>query len=1005
LTAVAQGIESAPANAIAVPGDYDNDHCTDMALKSPSGIWYIDLCENGFGGLWDGVYYGSGDSTAIPIPADYDGDGRTDLSVKDNTGMWGIDYASNGFGHFDEQHWMYGDNSGIPVPAKFDSDNRADLSIKGADGCWRIDYSADGFGAFNETKCGYGDNTPVPVPADYDGDAHADLAIRGTDGCWSIDYWGFGTWDEIRCYGLLNAIPAPADYDHDNRIDIAIKDYNGVWRIDYSTGGFGSTWNATYLNKGGSTAVPVPGDYNGDGWTDMAVKDNSTGAWSIDFYPFGSGYEMSVSTTSINRVVIDQDKPYITSTKLYTDPSIIGVSNGEVPLYANTAYVTIGRRYVVDAAVAAGTPRLVSTNKAATASSIESATYSAAKAFDASSTTRWASNYSDNEWIYVDLASEYLISSIRLNWETAYGRKYRLEVSSDLSTWTEVATEENGNGGIDDFTFPVSDSEKPLPTARYVRLLGIQRGTQWGYSLWSFDVYGIPPGAGSVRQNPMNISPNLKVVNGDNGGTYVFKKRITHRRFAMTCTAPGTYLLRFWLDGYDPDQGITVVCEASQPGLYGRVTTRTWVGGAGYPLGFLYRPGTPIGGVTVHATRFPDVDVTTTTALGNGTWSLPGVTGTVSVEFTTTCFPPNCQFSDAKAVNVTVPEGSGTNLDVSLEEYFPGYTMYIDYSRGRTLLHTLTVDTAAAGPVPTVKIAPSPYARYITDPDEMQPECKKRGFTATPEYEKLFNIASNNPQIKAIVNGMWPDNCSGAPAGYMYPQFTGPLADPAVPCFLTLPGCALWNEFFREHEMGDMGPVPLMPTNTYAMFTIAGNPQQFDVIETPADFRITSTNQWNTRPSYPDYYIWDVSPRDGVSDVTGAMQINNPPLLWQNRVPSSGILDSRGDPDWAFASTAVGYGDHQRLFIVVADSENVWGGHGATANQLGRFFRDVLHANGAMRLDSGLSTEMTLRFPSGLRRVNTLTGEDPDANLNPYTEAYPSDILGAVHSYISLEGP
>jgi hypothetical protein len=29
-------------------------------------------------------------------------------------------------------------------------------------------------------------------------------------------------------------------------------------------------------------------------------------------------------------------------------------------------------------------------------------------------------------------------------------------------------------------------------TARYVRMYGTRRGTEWGYSLWSFEVYGDP---------------------------------------------------------------------------------------------------------------------------------------------------------------------------------------------------------------------------------------------------------------------------------------------------------------------------------------------------------------------------------------------------------------------------------------------------------------------------------------------------------------------------------
>ena len=41
----------------------------------------------------------------------------------------------------------------------------------------------------------------------------------------------------------------------------------------------------------------------------------------------------------------------------------------------------------------------------------------------------------------------------------------------------------NGQGGVDNLTFPTVN-------ARYVRMLGQARSTQYGYSFWEFEVYG-----------------------------------------------------------------------------------------------------------------------------------------------------------------------------------------------------------------------------------------------------------------------------------------------------------------------------------------------------------------------------------------------------------------------------------------------------------------------------------------------------------------------------------
>ncbi|NUT52803.1 MAG: hypothetical protein HOV94_36785, partial [Saccharothrix sp.] len=130
---------------------------------------------------------------------------------------------------------------------------------------------------------------------------------------------------------------------------------------------------------------------------------------------------------------------------------------------------------------------LVSRGKAVLASSIEGAGFEASRAVDGSTSTRWASvEGHDPEWLRVDLGSTHTISRVRLNWETAYARAYRVQTSTDGSTWTDVFSTSSGDGGIDDLT--VSGA------GRYVRVHGTARGTAWGYSLWEFEVYGVGDG-------------------------------------------------------------------------------------------------------------------------------------------------------------------------------------------------------------------------------------------------------------------------------------------------------------------------------------------------------------------------------------------------------------------------------------------------------------------------------------------------------------------------------
>jgi len=106
----------------------------------------------------------------------------------------------------------------------------------------------------------------------------------------------------------------------------------------------------------------------------------------------------------------------------------------------------------------------------------------AGKAFDGLKSTRWASKYGDPQWIYVDLGSVRSIDRVRILWQKAYARKYKIQVSNDAANWTDVFAEENGDGGIDDIIFaPVA--------ARYVRMYGIKGATQRGCSIKEFKVY------------------------------------------------------------------------------------------------------------------------------------------------------------------------------------------------------------------------------------------------------------------------------------------------------------------------------------------------------------------------------------------------------------------------------------------------------------------------------------------------------------------------------------
>ncbi len=106
----------------------------------------------------------------------------------------------------------------------------------------------------------------------------------------------------------------------------------------------------------------------------------------------------------------------------------------------------------------------------------------AENAVDGDEETRWSSEFSDPQWIMLDLGAAVPVSRIALDWETAYGKSYSIEASVDRGSWKELYRTDEGKGGAEQIRF------QPL-TTRYIRLNGRARGTPWGYSLYSFAVY------------------------------------------------------------------------------------------------------------------------------------------------------------------------------------------------------------------------------------------------------------------------------------------------------------------------------------------------------------------------------------------------------------------------------------------------------------------------------------------------------------------------------------
>jgi riboflavin synthase alpha subunit len=301
---------------------------------------------------------------------------------------------------------------------------------------------------------------------------------------------------------------------------VQVSTDNTAWTDAYTkTGGTGGTENITF-----TTAI-----------TGRYVRMYGTARTTVYGYSLW-GFEV-YGTSVVNNNVL---APVITpATGNYTAPQTVSISDGTTGATiryttdGSTPTETIGTIYagtftvsatatvkaiaykvgMTDSSVSStlitiGLPPLEPiANTTATASSIVGGN-TAAMAVDGNGGTRWESARSDPQWITVDLGSNYSITGVKLTWETAAGKDYKIQVSTDNVNWVDAYTKTGGTGGTENITFTTA------VTGRYVRMYGTARTTGYGYSLWGFEVYGTPMVINNV-QAPTITSAGLTVTLSD----------------------------------------------------------------------------------------------------------------------------------------------------------------------------------------------------------------------------------------------------------------------------------------------------------------------------------------------------------------------------------------------------------------------------------------------------------------------------------------------------------
>ncbi|MDX3773306.1 di-heme oxidoredictase family protein [Chromatiaceae bacterium AAb-1] len=177
-----------------------------------------------------------------------------------------------------------------------------------------------------------------------------------------------------------------------------------------------------------------------------------------------------------------------------------------------------------------------------TSSGDENNNNTADKVIDGDPTTRWESAWNgvedpDDAWLQFDFGQKTEIGHMKLTWENAYGEEYAIYVSDDGLTWYQLRYVTGAKGGTEEFF--------NLDTyARYIRLQGITRKTQYGYSI--FEVEFRTPGS-DTSMPVLNTSPIRYPLSGS--GRQPLPTPAQPLETVRFTLADGTLVTRFGMTG------------------------------------------------------------------------------------------------------------------------------------------------------------------------------------------------------------------------------------------------------------------------------------------------------------------------------------------------------------------------------------------------------------------------------------------------------------------------
>lgn len=322
-----------------LPGDYDGDGATDIALTGNSSWYTVPVAFSDHDGTFTvtnqtitNFAAWAATDNARAITGDFNGDGRTDIALTGGAGWYTMPIAfSNGDGSFTVTNqpitsfagWATAANVKIIV-GDFNGDGCHDLALTGAATWYTLPVAMSNCnGAFTVTNstatnfAGWASAAGADVVAgDFDADGRTDIALVGVSGWTTIPVArsnGDGSFAVSNT--TVATFPSMADdllpqpvvgfFNNDLRTDIALIG-GGGWTtipVAFSSGAVG-TFSVTNLavsnfpTWASTGAQPIAGDFDADGRTDIALGGSPNWSTIPRARSLGDG-QFSVSNPSV----------------------------------------------------------------------------------------------------------------------------------------------------------------------------------------------------------------------------------------------------------------------------------------------------------------------------------------------------------------------------------------------------------------------------------------------------------------------------------------------------------------------------------------------------------------------------------------------------------------------------------------------------------------------------------------------------------------------------------